>query len=304
MAESIIFSNIQENPLSFSFDVNYDSDLGLQPILSAWSFNLETYFNTTKFINPLSLSATAETDSYTCEYLDVNKYHITLYGKLMHYGTFTLNISQELTINDVTSAYNIESDKLLCYLPPKFIFGEIHSKNYIPEIGSKDQVIPYNSASIPTEILSSNSAYPYFEQNYENSTIYDQTSGARPNYYEVDSLYTNGYHFNVDSYLSGKTIKASTKNDNIYQVNCSGIIPLSLANRYKFPDNLSAYTYGIYDTGRNIIPINILSSAINILSGDDYVIYDFKFNIDNSANFNLSTLGTLYISANLIEYGY
>lgn len=239
MAETINFFNIVENSTSFEFNVKYNSDLGLQPILSKWSFLLETYFNTTIFIDPISLSATKDVDSYTCEYIDLNTYHITLYGKLMHYGTITITINEEITINDITTTYNIKSNKLLCYLPPKFIFGEIQAKNYINNLGSKDQVIPYNVESIPVELLSSNSAYPYFEQYYENSGIYDQTSGARPNYYENDYLYTNGYHYNYDKYIGGTTIKNETKNNNVYQVNCSGIIPVSLSNRYKFSDDLS-----------------------------------------------------------------
>lgn len=64
------------------------------------------------------------------------------------------------------------------------------------------------------------------------------------------------------------------------------------------------YTYGIYDANRNITPIDILSSAINIISGNDYITYNFQFNIDISANLNININGDLYINAKLIEYGY
>ena len=221
MAEIIIFSNKIENDLSYSFDIEYKSDLGFQPDLSKWSFRYESFFETSIFINQISLLADKDTDSYTCEYLGINKYHITLYGKLFHYGTFILTISYSNTINEITTNYEIISDKLLSYLPPKFLFGEIKAKQYNTSIGSNDLVIPYNIFSIPSELLSSNSAYPYFEQNYELSGIFDQTSGERPNYYENDYLYTNGLHYDSDKYLSGNLIKSSNLLDNIYQVNCS-----------------------------------------------------------------------------------
>lgn len=36
----------------------------------------------------------------------------------------------------------------------------------------------------------------------------------------------------------------------------------------------------------------------------DYLIYNFTFNIDNSANKNISYLGDLYINSKLIEYSF
>ena len=44
MAEIIIFSNKIENDLSYSFDIEYKSDLGFQPDLSKWSFRYESFF--------------------------------------------------------------------------------------------------------------------------------------------------------------------------------------------------------------------------------------------------------------------
>ncbi len=304
MAEYIIFSNLQENDLSYSFDVEYHSDLGLQPPLSNWSFRLETYFDTTIFVNPLSTNATIINDSYTCEYLGINKYHIILYGKLMHYGTFLLTINYSLMIDEITTNYEIISDKLICYLPPKFLFGELSSKNYIINSGSNDKVIPYNENDIPINLLSANSAYPYFEKTYEITSAKDQSSGARPNYYENNYLYTNGLHLDNDIYLSGETIKSTLINNNTYQVDCSGIIPFTLSNRYKFSEDISAYQLGIYDAGRNINPINANMSIPFISSADDYLLYNFHFNIDNSANLNISLAGDLYINTKLIEYNY
>lgn len=304
MAEYITFSNIQENDLSYSFDIEYHSDLGLQPPLNNWSFRLETYFDTTIFVNNLSTSATFTQDSYTCEYLGINKYHITLYGKLMHYGTFLLTINYSLTIDEITTNYEIISDKLICYLPPKFLFGELSSKNYTINSGSNDKVIPYNSNDIPINLLSANSAYPYFEEIYEVNNIIDQSSGARPNYYESNYLYTNGYHLDNDIYLGGETIQSTSSINSTYQVDCSGIIPITLSNRYKFSEDISAYQLGIYDAGRNVNILNINMSIPFISSSDDYLLYNFHFDIDNSANLDISLAGDLYINTKLIEYNY